>query len=343
MLRQTVQYVVMRHAMRRNFAAATSAMKRALPKSQLQGQPTPTGIQGQPTPTGKGGAPPPPVPPSDTSFMIPVAVTGLLLAGGLAYYLDVIPGPQSESKEALMDKEAQEKEATTVSDEAPKKSEKVGEIITKTSVMIPEEASEKEEEVGEMVIEEATTVPEEAPMKEEEVGEKVIEEVAEKLKEVTSIGTLAIQAPSSEHPPAEHLPQSNLVSMKPLPSLEASVEEAVKELEKGLEEQTSATLAKAHKRIRATFNESLFSDLDQMSAAELRVRVVQLATEMEERTKWEAVRLKEFLAMKEKEVADKCVHHCDCSRLVSNTILMLRELLFLFQVHGNSSKATFGI
>jgi hypothetical protein len=33
--------------------------------------------------------------------------------------------------------------------------------------------------------------------------------------------------------------------------------------------------------------------------------VVQLASEMNERAKWEAVRLKEFLAMKEKEVGEK--------------------------------------
>lgn len=266
--------------MRRNYAAATSAMKkRALAKSQLQGQPTPTSM-----PTDKGGAPPPTVPPSESSTMIPVAVAGLLLAGGAAYYLEVFPGLQPESKEAPVAGEktaqtqnVQENEAATVSEEAPKKEDKVGETFS----------------------EEATTVFEELLKKEEEVGEKVIEEVEEKvIEEVTSVSNhvLAIQVPSAEHPPA---------IVPPPAELEASVEEAVKELEKGLEEETSATLAKAHKSIRARFNESLFSDLDQMSAAELRVRVVQLATEMEERTKWEAVRLKEFLAMKEKETADK--------------------------------------
>jgi hypothetical protein len=35
--------------------------------------------------------------------------------------------------------------------------------------------------------------------------------------------------------------------------------------------------------------------------------LVQMTKDMEERTKWEAVRLKEFLAMKEKEVEDKYV------------------------------------
>ena len=319
MLRRTVESVAMKYAMRRNYAAATSAMKkRALAQSQLQGQPTPTG---------KGGAPPPPVPPGEYSTMIPVAVLGLLLVGGTAYYFEVIPGLQSQSKEAPVAKEAAqkpnvlEKKATSVSDKAPQEAEKVREIVTEEVVMISEEATKKKgEEVGEIVIEEATMVPVEAPKNGEEVGQKVIEEVGEEviekvgekgIEEFASVDTLVMEAPSSEHPPpvvpppAEHPPVSDLVSMRSLPTSEASVEEALKELEKSLEEETSATLAKAHKSIRASFNESLFSDLDQRSAAELRVRVVQLATEMEERTKWEAVRLKEFLAMKEKETADK--------------------------------------
>ena len=83
-------------------------------------------------------------------------------------------------------------------------------------------------------------------------------------------------------PPAECPPATG----PPPAESEASVEEAVKELEKGLEEETSATLAKAHKSIRACFDELLFNNLEQMSAAKLRVRVVQLATEMEECTKW---------------------------------------------------------
>jgi hypothetical protein len=42
-------------------------------------------------------------------------------------------------------------------------------------------------------------------------------------------------------------------------------------------------------------------------AATLRIKVAQLAAELSERTKWEAVRLKEFLALKEQETAHKYV------------------------------------
>jgi mitofilin len=49
----------------------------------------------------------------------------------------------------------------------------------------------------------------------------------------------------------------------------------------------------------------ILKGLDDLSSSELRVKVVQLATEMGERAKWEAVRLREFLALKEKEVGEK--------------------------------------
>lgn len=251
--------------MGRNYAAATSAKKRALAQHQLQGGPT-----NPPPPASAAAAaaaprPPPVGPPSESSTMIPVAVIGLLLVGGTAYYLDVIPGFQSE--------EAKE-----------------------VPVVTPALPSESKDE----------PVAKGTPTNEEIVEKKVIEEVK-------SVGNrvLSIQVPSTKRspakvpPPPEHPVEGSRVSMKPLPSSEASVEAAVKEFESVMETETSATLAKAHKSIRASFDESLFQDLDQLSAAELKVRVIQLATEMEERTKWEAVRLKEFLALKEKEVADK--------------------------------------
>lgn len=47
------------------------------------------------------------------------------------------------------------------------------------------------------------------------------------------------------------------------------------------------------------------ADLEQLSATQLQGRIVQLAMELKDRTKWEALRLKEFLAMKEQEVANE--------------------------------------
>ena len=84
-----------------------------------------------------------------------------------------------------------------------------------------------------------------------------------------------------------------------------SAEEAAKEIASAAEGETEAKLRAAHKSLRADLDESYLADLESLGERELRIRVVQLASEMDERTKWEAVRLKEFLSMKEKETAEK--------------------------------------
>jgi hypothetical protein len=80
--------------------------------------------------------------------------------------------------------------------------------------------------------------------------------------------------------------------------------EAAKELQ-AAGQRSSATLQKANQELRDSVNESLFKDLEGLSDAELRVRIVQLGTDLTQHTKWEAVRLKEFLVMKEKEVGEQ--------------------------------------
>ena len=45
--------------------------------------------------------------------------------------------------------------------------------------------------------------------------------------------------------------------------------------------------------------------MDNLDAPALRYRIVQLAAEMQERTKWEALRLKEFMSQAEKSTAEK--------------------------------------
>lgn len=94
---------------------------------------------------------------------------------------------------------------------------------------------------------------------------------------------------------------SDSTASKPL----ASAEEAARELASSIEGETEYKLRAAHKALRADLDEAYLSGLDKLTRQELHNRVVQLAAEMEERTKWEAVRLKEFLSMKEKETADK--------------------------------------
>ena len=102
---------------------------------------------------------------------------------------------------------------------------------------------------------------------------------------------------------------------------------AMSELQSNQSLQNSKTLAAAQAALKSDLDREYFTDLDQLSPSELRVRVVQLATEMSDRTKWEAIRLKEFLAMKEKEVGDKYLEILQKQRLEFENLLAqkLRE------------------
>jgi len=102
---------------------------------------------------------------------------------------------------------------------------------------------------------------------------------------------------------------------------------AMSELQSSGTLKNSQTLAAAKAAIRSDLDADYFADLEKLSDAELRVRIVQLATEMSDRTKWEALRLKEFLAMKEKEVGDRYLEILQKQRLEFESLLAqkLRE------------------
>ncbi|KAL7495199.1 hypothetical protein ACHAWT_003674 [Skeletonema menzelii] len=102
---------------------------------------------------------------------------------------------------------------------------------------------------------------------------------------------------------------------------------AMSELQTNTSLQNSKTLAAANAALKSDLDREYFADLDSLSPTELRTRVVQLATEMSDRTKWEAVRLNEFLAMKEKEVGDTYLDILQKQRLEFESLLAqkLRE------------------
>ena len=107
----------------------------------------------------------------------------------------------------------------------------------------------------------------------------------------------------------------------------STAEAAMSELQSTQLLQTSKTLAAAQSALRSDLDQSYFSDLDTLTPSQLRTRVIQLATEMSDRTKWEAVRLKEFLAMKEKEVGENYMEILQKQRLEFEGLLAtkLRE------------------
>ena len=107
----------------------------------------------------------------------------------------------------------------------------------------------------------------------------------------------------------------------------STAESAMSELQSTSTLQNSQTLAAANAALRSDLDMEYFKDIDALSESELRIRVVQLVTEMSDRTKWEAVRLKEFLAMKEKEVGEKYLGILQKQRLEFEALLAgkLRE------------------
>lgn len=106
-----------------------------------------------------------------------------------------------------------------------------------------------------------------------------------------------------------HPENGNRVEMKPKSSIDDATmtEKAISKLQGTQTEETAAALLESHQSAWSSMDASSFANLDSLNNAQLKTRVVQLAAEMKDRTKWEAVRLKEFLAMKEKEMANQYV------------------------------------
>jgi len=118
---------------------------------------------------------------------------------------------------------------------------------------------------------------------------------------------------SGSKPPAipTHPEGGNRVGVKPkAPELvvvnvdPVMTEEAIAALKESTAKRASEAVVESHVSLWSSMDESFFADLDSLNSSQLKARIVQLVTEMKDRTKWEAVRLKEFLAMKEKETAD---------------------------------------
>lgn len=138
---------------------------------------------------------------------------------------------------------------------------------------------------------------------------------AEAISDATGNRVVEISLPNGSKgstPPivvVGHPVGGNKVEMNPVLKTQSidqtpSVDSALKELQSQLSQDTSRVLSQEHYEL-AKLSSLDMSELDNMSPTQLKIRLVQLAKDLEERTKWEAVRLKEFLAMKEKEVEDK--------------------------------------
>jgi len=117
-----------------------------------------------------------------------------------------------------------------------------------------------------------------------------------------------------------------------------TVDSALRELQSQLSQETSRALVQAHHELAKVTSLDI-TDLDNMSPTQLKIRLVQLAKDLEERTKWEAVRLKEFLAMKEKEVEDKYVVLMKKQRLEAESALEVKLRQQEYELTSQAQKA----
>ena len=135
-------------------------------------------------------------------------------------------------------------------------------------------------------------------------------EMPEKMKNTTAEATVSS---ATEHPADGHK-----VLMTPVTDDDSSFatneqalesDRALAALKTSVTEAAAEALLASHPTMwTATSVASAtapLGDLDALSDSQLKGRIVQLATELKDRTKWEALRLKEFLAMKEQEVSNE--------------------------------------
>jgi outer membrane biosynthesis protein TonB len=268
-----------RQLSRRSFT--TSRQKRALNEQQL----------GKPA-----VSPPPPAPDASASgggggSTLPIIAVFAAAGGAGAYYMDLIPDFSSSETLPVAAAVIKEEEEIVKKEEAP--------VVQKETEKETKQKETKQEETKkESAPVESTPAKEEKPAA--ALGNRV-------LNISLPIGSTYSAPPK---PITEHPFGGNRVTMEPVKESAStenapSVNAALKELQRQISQDDSTrSLIEAHKDL-ATLASMDLSDLDKMSMTQLKIRLVQMAKDMEERTKWEAVRLKEFLAMKEREVEDK--------------------------------------
>ena len=255
----------------------------------------------------------------------------LALAGvgvGGAYYNGLIP------EEYLPDILKGGGESTAPSskkkDEVVKVAKELKEVVdevTKDGALAVVEAEQSPPTTTSVDENEKEEEDEEVSLEHPENGNRVDIDKINTYYEAVNVGR-AKQAEQDAHEAATKATQYNEYEtvVDPMSALTTAAN-AMSELQSTNTLENSQTLAAARAALRSDLDADYFADLDKLSDSELRVRVVQLATEMSDRTKWEAVRLKEFLSMKEKEVGDKYLDILQKQRLEFESLLAqkLRE------------------
>lgn len=164
----------------------------------------------------------------------------------------------------------------------------------------------------------------ETPLKTMETSE------ASALKEEPSSASEGTEVPMDVTKPVkkEKVKKQKKKKVKDEPSKDLAdtsfTNEAIRQLQSSATIEAAKSLVKSHQSLWASLDATYLNDLDDLTNTQLKARVAQLATELKDRTQWEAVRLKEFLALKEKEVAQQYTELLQKQRLEFENLLATR-------------------
>lgn len=269
-------------------AAATSREKRALDQQQLHG----AGVAGGATKAGGttsaaagggGGSST-----NNSNAAIAALVAGMMAVGcGAAYYYDLIPGlGKGEEVGGGVNATNGDADAAVVAVEDKDGAVVDVAVVELETALPPPDAAVDEDGSVEATHDDAaaaTTVP-------TDEGPSVAAAMAAVEQEEAAL------AGSAAGTPAAAVVVTSDESSKIMAVLH--------ELKAKIGRDSDRALSEAHREL-AKLSSLDMDQLETMTEMQLKVRLVQMAKDMEERTRWEAVRLQEFLAMKEKEVEDK--------------------------------------
>ncbi|KAL7565293.1 hypothetical protein ACA910_014583 [Epithemia clementina (nom. ined.)] len=341
----------------------TTTNKRPLGNAQLQGRsskppppppPPPPGTNkaaaaaaaGASTPS-KSSSPPPSSGGSNTGT-VPILLGGTALAAvaAFAYFgKDKMPWMSSrkDEKESIVSTDSAATSKDAAPDEATSSTadeestlapvEDVDVVDTSSAISDPEEDKESIDDVEE----------EAAPEGREEVGDEISDDTEIPAMVMNESSSSAVAIPEKDKAHVDNLPldESSSAPKKEVKKTEekppmkrkeeavdvtdiSSTKRAIEQLQSTSTTEAAKSLIQSHQALWTSLDSSFFADLDSLSMTQLKARVVQLATEMKDRTQWEAVRLKEFLALKEKETAQQYQEVLQAQRLAFEDLLARR-------------------
>lgn len=260
-------------------------------------------------------------------MLLPLLVLVGIGAGGTAYYNDMIPGlsmndTNNTPPKKVMGMQKENKLLQDVVEEV---------VVTKKASTSSSESTITEEEKE----------PQKSPLP---TGEEVVHKAVENAAAQAAAESLEFvdSTASSSVPKVDIVSQPSVHDDMSRPTASIGNYEITFSIDPETELRSSRTAIATSAPIPSNIDGSDYLvNIDSLTTPELRTRLIQLATEMSNRTKWEAARLNEFLTVKEREVEGRYLEILHKQRLEFESLLAqrLREQEDVITRHANAALA----